>query len=473
MRFSRWALGFLTLGLAAALPAPADIIVLKSGRRITASTVREEGARISYETEDGQYSLPRSLVERIEKGGLVAAPAAQPRPATAMPFPPAPAARSAEKAPVLSNGELDREQLEALARRPVPDDAARRRLSDVFVAAVDYEISRGRTDAALALVQRGVSALPEDPPLMVQYGALLIVKQQHQAARDWLRRASLAAPDSPDAWKYLGFAEYFSDRTDDAIRSWRKSLSLAPDPDVRRMLDRAQRETSAEARYEQAFSNHFNLRFEGREVTPAFRREILEVLERHYQELDRQLDAAVREPIAVILYTNQAFRDVTRAPAWTGAVNDGRVRVPVEGLDGVTPELSLVLKHELVHSFVRAKTRGSCPTWLNEGLAQALEGSSVKGERRLAEFWEAGRRLPWPALNEPFIHLDARLVPFAYAQSLAAVEFLISRHGLHELARLLSALAQGQPIEAALKSVYRLGYPELDQGIGEFLRGAR
>jgi len=57
-----------------------------------------------------------------------------------------------------------------------------------------------------------------------------------------------------------------------------------------------------------------------------------------------------------------------------GALNDGRIRVPVQGLTQLTPALSLVLKHELTHSFVRQKTRAAAPTWVQEGIAQWMEG---------------------------------------------------------------------------------------------------
>jgi len=40
----------------------------------------------------------------------------------------------------------------------------------------------------------------------------------------------------------------------------------------------------------------------------------------------------------------------------------------------MTAELSRVLKHELTHSFVGQKTHGHAPTWLQEGLAQWMEG---------------------------------------------------------------------------------------------------
>src|SRR5713226_8353543 len=51
------------------LPALADTIVLKRGRRISATNVVEEGERIYFETPSGRLSFPKSSVERIERGG--------------------------------------------------------------------------------------------------------------------------------------------------------------------------------------------------------------------------------------------------------------------------------------------------------------------------------------------------------------------------------------------------------------------
>ena len=51
------------------LPAQADTIVLKSGRRISATNVVEEGDRIYFETSSGRLSFPKSAVDRVERGG--------------------------------------------------------------------------------------------------------------------------------------------------------------------------------------------------------------------------------------------------------------------------------------------------------------------------------------------------------------------------------------------------------------------
>src|SRR5450432_1601137 len=49
----------------------ADTIVLKNGRRILAFNVVEAGEKIRYETNAGELSLPKSIVDHIEKGGAV------------------------------------------------------------------------------------------------------------------------------------------------------------------------------------------------------------------------------------------------------------------------------------------------------------------------------------------------------------------------------------------------------------------
>src|SRR5450432_3776393 len=57
--------------LGSAANCRADTIVLKNGRRILAFNVVEAGEKIRYETSAGELSLPKSIVDHIEKGGAV------------------------------------------------------------------------------------------------------------------------------------------------------------------------------------------------------------------------------------------------------------------------------------------------------------------------------------------------------------------------------------------------------------------
>src|SRR5271155_255835 len=67
----RRALMLFAVTFFAANAARADTIVLKNGRRITALNVREEGEKVKYETTAGELSLPKSIVDHIEKNGAV------------------------------------------------------------------------------------------------------------------------------------------------------------------------------------------------------------------------------------------------------------------------------------------------------------------------------------------------------------------------------------------------------------------
>ena len=51
--------------------AAADTIVLKNGRRILALSAYEDGDKVKYLTSAGELSLPKSIVDHIEKGGAM------------------------------------------------------------------------------------------------------------------------------------------------------------------------------------------------------------------------------------------------------------------------------------------------------------------------------------------------------------------------------------------------------------------
>ncbi len=50
--------------------APAEVIHLKNGSAIWADHVRENGAHIEYDIGDNSYAIPKSVVERVEAGGI-------------------------------------------------------------------------------------------------------------------------------------------------------------------------------------------------------------------------------------------------------------------------------------------------------------------------------------------------------------------------------------------------------------------
>src|SRR5258706_12444583 len=86
-------LAMLACVLMLAGAARADKIVLKNGRKIIAYNVVEDGDKIRYETSAGQLALPKSIVDHIEKGGLLPPMGSPPAAAASLNLePPEPAA---------------------------------------------------------------------------------------------------------------------------------------------------------------------------------------------------------------------------------------------------------------------------------------------------------------------------------------------------------------------------------------------
>ncbi len=190
-------------------------------------------------------------------------------------------------------------------------------------------------------------------------------------------------------------------------------------------------------------------------------------MERHYAELEAALDFAPREPITVILYPAQEFQDITRVPSWAGALNDGKIRIPVHGLSSMTLALSRILKHEMVHSFVHSEVQGRCPTWFNEGLAQFESGETAPSSL-LAPLYAASRQVPLAQLEGSFLQFDTSLAAVAYAESETAVEVIHSKYGDYSLAQILKMLGEGKSMREALQQILRGGYPELETALREY-----
>jgi hypothetical protein len=196
-------------------------------------------------------------------------------------------------------------------------------------------------------------------------------------------------------------------------------------------------------------------------------------LESQFDEISTAFNYVPPEPIGVILYTNQTFMDITRAPSWSGALNDGRIRVPVEGLSSMTGELARVLKHELTHSFVGQKTGGRCPVWLQEGIAQYMEGKrSRNAAATLTSAFERHMEFALASYETSWVNLPRDTALTAYAWSLAVVESIVNVDGMDDLERVLERIGAGSATEDAMHAVLHENYSEVMLSTVQYLRKA-
>lgn len=465
----------LAVPLAVLLAGPtavADVIHLKNGRTIWADQVREDKNkdRVEYDVGEDTYAIPKSSVERIDAGGAAPARGGLGAGGSAgVPdiTPPAPTFdhEGDVAGKVIRDGKVDTEALASLGRSASAEVAA----TGYFLAG-KYTSDHGNFPEAKRYYELALRFQPDNSTLLIYYAASLMRTGEASQALSYAERAARIAPDSPDALAMLGFVQFASDHTPDAIRSWKKSLTLRPDATVKQYLARAERESSAESDFSQRESSHFNLHFEGKDTSENFRRDLLNVLDADYDDLVRDLDYSPRDSIAVTLYTQQAFFDVTRAPSWSGAINDGKLRIPVSGVTSVTSEMAHVLKHELTHSFVSRMSSNRCPTWLNEGIAQVEEGkSSASNGRVLAQLFAAGAEIPFNTLEGSFMSFSSPEATIAYAESLATVEYIRDTYGMGDVQRILERLSQGSGTEAALRGVIHSDYRQLHDEMAAWL----
>ena len=156
--------------------------------------------------------------------------------------------------------------------------------------------------------------------------------------------------------------------------------------------------------------------------------------------------------------------EIVRAPSAArdlpGHYVGGVIRVRPETLEKEA-EIRRVLRHELTHAVIDERTRGNCPHWLQEGMAQFLDGTDIVLAN--ARIRSSGIFVSLFRLEGPFQDLDPRSREQAYRQSASAVSFLVGRVGRPGLLALLIGLGHGKSPERALREDAGLSYTELQQ----------
>ena len=450
----------------------ADTIILKNGRRIPAGAVTEEGDKVNYEGAEGRISLPKTLIDRIEKDN------AAPAPSAALSQVPAPGSASGVFAKALSvqiqvpqkdaegvvrDGAVDEERLQAVARLASKGGLERQNAVNSYLVAAAFEVQHQRAGPASKFSEAALDLSPEDMNALILAADIDILRQQYSESLRHLLLAQSLKSDSPEVLTLRGYAYYFLEGPERANRYWKQAKALHPDPKLDDLIEQTEKEEKVEGGFIQAQSNHFILNREGSEISETFSREILETLEQQFRDLESALDYSPREPLTVILYPAKQFADITRVPGWVGALNDGKIRVPVRGLSSMTAELARVLKHEMVHSFVHRQVQGRCPTWFNEGLAQVESGETpALSSFALSTIYADSKQIPLAQLEGSFMQFNTALAALAYAESQAAVTMIADRYGPYELSRLLKTMGEGKSMAEALRQLLRTDYKELE-----------
>jgi len=269
-----------------------------------------------------------------------------------------------------------------------------------------------------------------------------------------------------DAETYLTLGRIHLDRHDQtkALAMLEKAVEAGADqPGLADTIARLKRDAEAEADYHALGSSHFVIKIEGHEDTEAART-VLNALEDAYRRVGARFAYYPLERLEVVLYPDQTFREVTGSPHWSGAIYDGRIKMPIGGLARGSERLVRTVRHEYAHAAIVTLSKGKAPVWLNEGLAQVAEETTDDGRtNRLRMAVADGNLLTLADLESGFTRFDRDQASLAYSQAYFASKYLLDQKGGYNVRRLLEAMATTDTIDAAFRQALAMPYPEFER----------
>ncbi len=193
----------------------------------------------------------------------------------------------------------------------------------------------------------------------------------------------------------------------------------------------------------------------------------LSVLDDTYEELSAQFQIKPQQKVIFRFLTPEEFRKHTGAPAWTSAMYlRGEVSIPVSKSKRPNPtELRRAIRHEYTHAVVAELSGRRCPAWLDEGLAQMMEGdvNPLLGPALRRWTQDNSEAMPLSWLQNGFMTLSENIVPAAYAESLFAARSLVKKLGYSAVLGYLSALREGVAEPQAFRQAFGISERQFER----------
>ena len=349
------------------------------------------------------------------------------------------------------NHEKALEQLQKAYSMYPYDATLKRNLAEAYTFVGQAQMGRNEFDAAAESFDNARELFPDEPRYYFFRGIALYYGKNYDAALNELERAKGLGEQSADLFYYLGRVQYDMGDVAAALNNWDKALAIKPEmKQARELADKARRELNVEDKMDKDYSSRFVLSYDS-QVNSQLATDILDALEDAYNRVGSDLSHFPTARIPVLLYTAKDYRTVTEGPDWSGGLYDGKIRLPIGGVDELSQMLKSVLFHEYTHVVVSELTNGNCPTWLNEGLAE-LEGRKIFNRPmvELGKTAKHGSFIPFTSLEGAFTSLNSQQAALAYQQSYALVNFMVTTYGWYNVRQILVNLGTGMKLEPAI-----------------------
>ena len=333
------------------------------------------------------------------------------------------------------------------------DETLKNNLAAAYNDVANIHIRNERYNEAASLLETAASLKPDSAVLRCNLGIALYKDNRREEALDEFRGALGSDPDNALAHKMCGLILYWKGQMPEALKELKEAARLSPsDAEVQSVLQKIEREYSVEKEFDVDSQVNFTVSFDGRKDYRVGRA-VIDALEEARGKVGSDLNFYPREKIAVVIYSGGQFRDLLDKPKNVGGVYDGKIRVPVGGLDTDRDKdlLRRVLIHEYAHAAVHFLTHSRCPLWINEGVAEyEAETWDKNKEAQIKEALQKGTLIPLKDLSAALKNVSSERIGLAYCEALAAVKFIADHFGVYNLRRILDNVDSGDDSDKAL-----------------------
>ena len=193
-------------------------------------------------------------------------------------------------------------------------------------------------------------------------------------------------------------------------------------------------------------------------------------------DVGRELGVDSDARFQVILTESDVFHRYSGTGEHVSGLFDGKIHLPIPTKVNEA-ELQGTLWHEYAHAVVFTKTKGRCPTWLNEGIAVHQEAKIDPRRRQgLKMLLQANGKLPytWAELEAAFRSQSASPLAkdIAYRQALAVADYLYARYGSRRINVLLEHLQASGDMDLAIRETFHSSMENLERQVVDHLKGS-
>lgn len=334
----------------------------------------------------------------------------------------------------------------------------------------DAYVRKGMLKEAITQYERVKDLKPDSPLGYLGLGVVHTRMFDIEETISSFERGLSVDPDFPPLHFELAIAYFQADRLDEAISELERTVKLDTiNRQPKEILDKVRREKEAEEGFLRIQSGPFILKYDPR-LDRSFIDSTLQSLQQAYEKLVIDMSYQPKRKIVVKLYPDiRQFRLAASTPEWfiagVASAKDYKILLATPKKEININRFSEVITHELTHVFTNLITFSNHPAWIHEGIA-LWEASQWDLEKEKILKWAISEdklfglgelELPFTVMKNP------KRINLAYAQSYAAVKFIVDKYGRDKLLEILYEFSEGRNFDEAARAVLKISMREFEE----------